>query len=368
VIRAEALDYLTFPANVDEQKYLNLALESLMRGYEGDAVRDSATFVVQPDENGEGFITLPRRWLAIRGAVSGEGIGFPLQVRNGWYEYSPGGIGMRRGSDSMRGVIPLQGRFTTFSKWNIPLYLRFKFEQNEDAGTIIVRGTLVGQKIWKTTGGASTEGENVAFGSSGSPSATVTTTNVFDAEPYQIIKPVTKGRVSMYTVDGDGTETLVAIYDPSERSPRWRRYKVPILPTMTERTLVPIPIGGLYTASQLETFFGQFDPLTVNTDGTTTLNPSSPYSQWYQKVIAQAGSGAYTYVFRLSRISPLAGAIFRIQFEVAASSNPTIEVYDNDEIVALQAIAGDFSNPTYALLEMEFTGSVWQKIALNFLT
>jgi hypothetical protein len=366
VIRAEALEYLTFPANIDEAKYLNLALESLMRGYEGDPVRDSVTFVVQPDENGEGFITLPRRWLSIRGAVSGERIGFPLQVRNGWYEYSPGGIGMRCGSDSMRGVIPLQGRFMTFSKWNIPLYLRFKFEQDEDEATIIVRGTLVGQKIWTTTGGASTEGESVAFGDSGVPSATVTTTNVFDAEPYQIIKPVTKGRVSMYTVDADEVETLVAIYDPSERSPRWRRYKVPILPTITARTLVPVPIGGLYTQSQIESFFGQFDPLTVSTDGITTLNPSSPYSQWYQKIVAQAGSGAYTYVLRLSHTSPLAGAIFRVQFEIAASANPTIEVYDGGEVTPLQTIAGDFSNVTAGLMEFEYTGSVWQLIGLNY--
>jgi hypothetical protein len=363
VIRAEALDYLVFPANVDQSKYLNMALESLMRGYDGDAVRDSVTFVVQPDENGEGFITVPRRWVAIRGIVAGEGIGFPLQVRNPWYESTPGGVGMRRGSDGMRGVIPLQGRFTTFSKWNIPLYLRFKFEQAEDVGTIIVRGKLVGQPIWSTAGGTSTEGENVSFGAAD----TVTTTNVFDEPPYQIIKPVTKGRVSMYTVDDAGTETLVAVYEPTERSPRWRRYKVPILPTLTARTLVPIPIGGLYSASQLASFFGQFDPITVSDTGTTTLNPTSPFSQWYQKIIAQAGSGAYTYVVRLGRTSPLEGAIFRVQFEIAASANPTIEVYDNDEITPLQTIAGDSSNVTAGILELEYTGSVWQVIGLNYL-
>lgn len=367
MIRAEAKDYLVFPANIDEDKYLNLALESLLRGYEGDNVRDSVTFVVQPDENGEGFITVPRRWLSIRGVVSGERIGFPLRVRNGWYEYSPGGIGMRCGSDAMRGVIPLQGRFTTFTKWNIPLYLRFKFEQDEEAGTIIVRGRLVGQNIWNTSGGASTEGELVTFGDSGSPSTDVTTTNVFDEPPYQIIKPVTKGRVSMYTVDADDTETLVAVYDPSERSPRWRRYKVPILPTMTSSTLVPIPIGGLYTQGELDTFFGQFDPITINTDGQVTLNPSSPYSQWYQKIVAQAGSGAYTYAVKLSRTSPMAGAIFRVQFEIEQSANPTIEIYDDGDLTLLQTISGDSSNPTYALFEAEYTGTAWQKIALNFL-
>lgn len=364
MIRAEALDYLTFPANVDESKYLNLAIESLLRGYEGENSRDLVSFVVQPDENGEGFITMPRRYLAIRGAVTG--CGLPLQVRNGWYEYSPGQIGVKLGSDAMRGIIPLQGRYTTITNWNVPLYLRFKFEQNEDAGTIIVRGRLVGQQIWSTAGSSSTEGESVAFGSSGNPSATVTTVNVFDEPPYQIVKPVTKGRVSMVTVDGDGVETFVAIYDPSERSPRWKRYKVPIMPVASTRFLVPVPIGGLYTSAQIDSFFGDFEPLTVSDTGATTLTPTSPFSQWYQKIIAQAGSGAYTYVVTLSDSTPLDGAMFRIQFEIAQSANPTIEVYDSNANL-LQAITGDSSNATDALLECEFDGTDWQKIALTYI-
>ena len=364
MIRGEAKDYLIFPANIEEDKYLNLALESLLRGYEGENSRDVVSFVVQPDENGEGFITMPRRYLAIRGAVTG--CGFPLRIRNGWYEYSPGQIGMKLGSDSMRGIIPLQGRYTTTTNWTVPLYLRFKFEQDEDAGTIIVRGRLVGQQIWDTSGSTSTEGESVAFGDSGNPSATVTTANVFDEPPYQIVKPVTKGRVTMFTVDGDGVETMVAIYEPSERSPRWKRYKVPIMPVPSTRTLVPVPIGGLYTTGQIDSFFGDFDPLTVNDTGTTTLLPTSPYSQWYQKIIAQAGAGAYTYVLVLSDSTPLDGAMFRIQFEIAQSANPTIEVYDSN-MNLLQSISGDSSNPTYALLECEFDGSNWQKIALTFM-
>ena len=368
MIRAEAKEYLVFPANVDEDKYLNLALESLLRGYEGENARDAVTFVVQPDENGEGFITIPRKWLSIRGVVTGERIGYPLPVRNGWYEYSAGGIGMRCGSDSMRGVIPLQGRYCTFARWNIPLYLRFVFEQIEDAAEIIVRGRLVGQPIWTSSSGASIEGEAVEFGDGLSIPAPITTVNVFDEPPSQIIKPVTNGRVKMYTVDAENTETLVAIYEPSERSPRWKRYKVPILPTMTARTLVPIPLGGLFTLTEIENFFGQFNPITVNTDGSITLSPTAPYSQWYQKVIAQAGVAPYTYVISLARTNPLAGALFRVQFEIAASSNPTINVIDGGNSTVLQTITGEISNVTYALFEAEYTGTEWQKIALNFLT
>jgi len=109
------------------------------------------------------------------------------------------------------------------------------------------------------------------------------------------------------------------------------------------------------------------DPLVVSTDGETTLNPPSPYSQWYQRIIAQSGVGAYTYVLKLSRMTPLTGALFRIQFEIAQSANPTIEVYDNLELVALQTISGDSSNATNALLELEYDGSAWQVTALNFI-
>lgn len=362
--RGEVKDYLVFPANIDEDKYLNLALESLLRGYEGENSRDIVNFVVQPDANGEGFITMPRKYLAIRGATTG--CGFPLQVRNPWYETAPGQIGKKLGSDAMRGIIPLQGRFTTFTNWTIPLYLRFKFEQNEAEGTIVVRGKLVGQQIWDTTGSVSTEGESVAFGKSGTPSATVTTVNVFDEPPYQLLKPVTNGRVSMFTVDADDVETLVAVYEPSERSPRWKRYKVPIMPVPSTNTLVPIPIGGLYTAGQISSFFGDFDPLTVFENGTVTLLPTAPFAQWYQKIIAQAGSGSYTYAVTLSDSTPLDGALFRIQFEIEQSANPTIEVYDSNSNL-LQTISGDSSNPTYALLECEFDGSDWTKIALNYL-
>jgi len=41
-------------------------------------------------------------------------------------------------------------------------------------------------------------------------------------------------------------------------------------------------------------------------------------------------------------------SVFNI--EIAASANPTIEVYDNMELTPLQTMTGDFSNATNALL------------------
>lgn len=240
MIVEEALAYLTFPANVSQLGYLNLALEWLLHGYEGENSRDLVTFVVQPDVNGQGFITMPRRYLAPRGIVQTDptGIcGWPIQVRNGWYEYSPGAIGMLKGSDYLRGVIPIQGRFRTFLDWTIPAKMNFVFEQDEgNDNQIIVRGTYQGNRIFTQNGSDWIEGEAVDI-TTGSPSPPVTTVNNFDLPPYQIIKPVTKGRVFMYA---ETTEpflplpippvysTLVAIYDPTERSPRWKRFKVPI--------------------------------------------------------------------------------------------------------------------------------------------
>src|SRR5262249_25876822 len=103
-------------------------------------------------------------------ATKNREFGFPLAIRNGWYEYSPGEIGMRLGSGSLRGVIPLQGRFTTFQDWNTPLKLRFRFEQSEE-GTITVRGRLAGQPIWTSK---PITGEDIAGTGNPNPDATGT--------------------------------------------------------------------------------------------------------------------------------------------------------------------------------------------------
>lgn len=197
----------------------------------------SLRFVVYTDANGGTFVTTPRNIEAIRAGTYQYPVdpnsqppscwGFPLPVRNGWYESSLSGPGEGVGSDYERGIIPLNGRFTTFAEWTTAVRLRFTFETTESpGGKFIIRGTNNNEKIYSSDGGNWIEGVALPFVTS-----TVTTTQTFDAPPYQILKPVTKGRVKMYTVDDDDVETIVGWYDPDETVPSYRRFKVPVCPT-----------------------------------------------------------------------------------------------------------------------------------------
>lgn len=98
-------------ANLDPATEINLVCEKLLNSCDPPGSLERVTFVVTADANGEGFITLPDRYQAIRGAVENftqtSPCGLPIQIRNGWYEYAPGNLGMITGSDPMRGIIPL---------------------------------------------------------------------------------------------------------------------------------------------------------------------------------------------------------------------------------------------------------------------
>jgi hypothetical protein len=355
-------DYIGANNNVNDR--IGLACFRLLQRND-ESADEPVEFQVAADENGEGFITLPRKYDAIRATVIGsKRSGWALPMRNFWYQSIPGGTGIQRGSDSMRGVIPLAGRYTTIFDWNVPLQLRFKFEQSETAGKIIVRGTLIGSKIYSLDSSTWIEGVAVPY----SGTSDVTTTQLFDAPPYSILKPVTKGRVSMYTVDGDGIELFVGSYDPTETNPAWRRYKVPVCPTDIP-TVTPVPLTAFYTASQIDAMFGEFSSISVSANGTTDLNPATKFAQWFIRITAQAGAGSYTYNFALKHDNPKIGAMFWIAINLSQSSNPTINIYDNSTSgTLLQTVSGDSSNATFYLLQCEYTGTAWQKVSGVYLT
>jgi len=194
-------------------------------------------FAVYEDSRGNKFITTPRgietilagAYQAPSPDVQGPNwywCGNPLPIRNDWYEMSPSGPGNLIGANAQMGIIALPGRFTTFCDWSDAMRLRIKLEQTEVAGNILIKGELAGEKIYTQDGSNWIEGLSVNF-----TNATVTTTQLFDQPPYQIVKSVTKGRVRLYKVDNDDNETLVGFYDPNETDPSYRRFKVPTCDT-----------------------------------------------------------------------------------------------------------------------------------------
>lgn len=112
-------------ANQDPVQRLNLVQERYLKVCDPVGSLELVTFTVTTDANGQGFITLPSRYSAIRGAVSttiaNSVCQYPLELRNKWYEYAPGNLGMLEGSDPMRGIIPvLNSQGGTTTQYKVP--------------------------------------------------------------------------------------------------------------------------------------------------------------------------------------------------------------------------------------------------------
>jgi hypothetical protein len=110
---SQSIDLLSssIGANKDAATEINLVCERYLNSSDPPGSLELVAFIVTSDSNGQGFITLPDRYQAIRGAVEttlqNSLCLYPLQIRNGWYEFAPGNLGMLKGSDPMRGIIPV---------------------------------------------------------------------------------------------------------------------------------------------------------------------------------------------------------------------------------------------------------------------
>lgn len=352
-------------ANLDFYTRLSLVLERLLKSNNGRGSKQLTSFTVYSDVNGNSVITLPRELNTVLAGVfvtndaSTRFCGRPLPIHNSWYQYMTGGPGLETSlrADSF---LELPGRYTTFVDWTTALLLRFKFEQSETAGKIIVRGTLAGDRIYSTDGSNWIDGVAVSY----TGNTTVTTTQLFDLPPTAIIKPTTKGRVSMYTVDSDGVETLVAVYDPTETLPAWRRYQVP---ACTTPTTVMLPSSSFYTKAEVQALFGDSSPIVVNTDVTEILGPTASFAEWTQPVTAQAGVAPYVAKFVLRPSYALKGASFTVVVDLAQSSHPKIQIYDGTSNTVIQEINGDSGQATSFFFEGEWNGSNWQKVSGYFM-
>lgn len=237
---------------------LNLVRERLLKNGNWSSTKQQVVFQAYPNADKSAFITLPRYFqtvLAIAPLPSSESqcFGMPMRTRGLWYEMSAGGPGVSVNQTIAwsRGSVPINSNFTTFADWTTPQYLRLKFETAEAAGLFVFRGTLNGVRIYATINGVWGEGCPLSYSST----ATVTTTQTFDTPPYAVIKPTTVGRVSLYTVDPTtGAEVLVAVYDPTENLPAWKRYKVPVCTRWTAAS------PGLYLAVVKNAYYSLSSP------------------------------------------------------------------------------------------------------------
>jgi hypothetical protein len=234
-VRAEAERYVGNLNDFTER--VNRVCLRLLKSGNWRGTKVKTIFNVFPDAGNNAVITLPRSLNTVLAGLylnSGSdcAYGFPLRVQNSWYAFSSGGPGYF--SDSRyrwrQGIEPEEGWFTTFLDWSTPKKIRLKFAATETNGLIFnIRGVNNGTPIYTGSGSGTIAGENLTTVGA----TTLTTVNDFSEPPSEVSKPTTFGRVSMYTFDGT-TETLVAIYDPTETLPQWRRYRVPGCTNWTE--------------------------------------------------------------------------------------------------------------------------------------
>lgn len=98
-------------AGRDPLTEINLVCERLIKANDCVGSLELVSFTVTADSDGQGFITLPGRYAAIRGAaettIANSFCRAPMRIRNESYEYTVGNLGMLKGSDPLRGIIPI---------------------------------------------------------------------------------------------------------------------------------------------------------------------------------------------------------------------------------------------------------------------
>lgn len=187
-------------------------------------------FAVFNDPWGGRFFTLPRNIACILGGSHGDPGNslqarfLPDRIRGTWFEFQTGGWGV---GDAMAGT-GLQDAgdgFTCFRDITEASYLRVKTEVAEAANTKVrFRGIDQNSEVIYTgTGAARYEGVDLDI----STGLTTTTTQQFSAIPTTIKKPSTYGVIRLYAVSvATATETLIGIYDPGDKAPSFRRYRI----------------------------------------------------------------------------------------------------------------------------------------------
>lgn len=102
-------------ANKEPKIQIYLAYDYFLKYSDPVGSLERVTFSVTADSDGQGFITLPDRYETIRGVVENPTTtpqtylcGPALKLRNDYYEFQPGNLGMIKGDAASIGVIPIQ--------------------------------------------------------------------------------------------------------------------------------------------------------------------------------------------------------------------------------------------------------------------
>jgi hypothetical protein len=127
--------------------------------------------------------------------------------------------------------------------------------------------------------------------------------------------------------------------------------------------------GGVYVASRTRSQC----PADVSPSAAATLAiaPTLWFDKLSQRVLAAAGTGAYTYVVTLARTKALPGATVKIYVELPASTNPTIQIEDATGAVLLGSVSSPNGGAAAAYYNFEALlgpDGAWHKVNGNWIS
>lgn len=332
---------------------LNLVCDRFLKAGYSDT--QEVEIAVYPDRNGKPIITIPSEFNAVIGGLGACGIG--QYVRGDWFNYLPNSPHL---ACNMNGITRVPGLFNTFRDWTTPLRVRFKFETPEDAGYILIQGKRDGEDVYSLFGGNWIKGENLVVGG-----GMVTSTKYFDEATERIVKPITNGRVSMFVVDSAAVETAVAVFEPWETIPNFRRYLVPFCGDLTaiEETgdMTVIDISQVYTRDEIDALFADVGTIIVTGEGETDLVYGAYFLRIVRVLVEDLDGPDYVHKITLDNATVKNGGTLRVKLEIPIVSNSvTIEFYDNTTAgTLLYARVNDTSNVIYETIVFSFNGSNW---------
>lgn len=157
-------------------------------------------------------LTLPSAYKQIRLAWIGR---TPATLGNEWYQSIPQ-IGLVSECSCSRQLVDVGGLHVTFRNYWHPYYVTFQAEDPLDAGTEL---TVFGTDEYGTA-----QKEQMALGVAPEK---INSEKIFKSV-VSIIKPKTRGRVRLYATNRNtGEYLLLAIYQPYDVNPNFKRFKVP---------------------------------------------------------------------------------------------------------------------------------------------
>lgn len=234
-ILADYCEYGLCPTDPRVTYNINKAIERLLPRLNPDKTIARYQFDIVNN-----VITMPRMVKTVLGASTtypsctgstscGPGCTSILSVKSMWYEMMPGGpVGWLPCATNV--LMDLGSGFSTFADPSAatPMSLRLYADipQAVDEGFIVINGIDInGNTPFSYINSQYIPGQTLEIPMQGTPNGYTDTPQQFQ-QIYSITKPVTQGRLRLYGVDPSGNQTPLAVWEPDEVNPDYRRYLV----------------------------------------------------------------------------------------------------------------------------------------------